>query len=98
MDIFRDLPVTFAGIDKVFEVTNYIDLGFTTIRWYGAIIAFGFTLAVLFGGRTAYVWKINLDKMTVDELEAYAKENNISLDGCSNKAEKLAKIKESIKE
>lgn len=42
--------------------------------------------------------KINLDKMTVDELEAYAKENNISLDGCSNKAEKLAKIKESIKE
>ena len=63
MDVFKDLPVTFAGIDKVFEVTNYIDLGFTTIRWYGAIIAFGFTLAVLFGGRTAYVWKINLDKM-----------------------------------
>lgn len=63
MDIFQNLPVTFAGIDKVFEVSNYIDLGFTTIRWYGAIIAFGFTLAVLFGGRTAYVWKINLDKM-----------------------------------
>ena len=61
--LFKDLPVRFAGIDKVFEVTNYIDLDFTTIRWYGAIIAFGFTLAVLFGGRTAYVWKINLDKM-----------------------------------
>lgn len=63
MDVFQNLPVTFAGIDKVFEVSNYIDLGFTNIRWYGAIIAFGFTLAVLFGGRTAYVWKINLDKM-----------------------------------
>ena len=34
-----------------------------TIRWYGAIIAFGFLLAVLFGGRMAYKWKINLDKM-----------------------------------
>ncbi len=63
MDVFQNLPVTFAGIDKVFEVSNYIDLGFTTVRWYGAIIAFGFTLAVLFGGRTAYVWKINLNKM-----------------------------------
>lgn len=63
MDTFQNLPVTFAGIDKIFEVSNYIDLGFTTVRWYGVIIAFGFTLAVLFGGRTAYVWKINLDKM-----------------------------------
>ena len=63
MDIYQNLPVTFAGIDKIFEVSNYIDLGFTTVRWYGAIIAFGFSLAVLFGGRIAYVWKINLDKM-----------------------------------
>lgn len=63
MDVFQNLPVTFAGIDRIFEVSNYIDLGFTTVRWYGVIIAFGFTLAVLFGGRTAYVWKINLDKM-----------------------------------
>ncbi len=38
-----------------------------TIRWYGAIIAFGFLLAVLFGGRMAYKWKMNLDKM-VDVL------------------------------
>lgn len=63
MDIFKNLPVSFAGIDRLFEVSNYIDLGFTTIRWYGAIIAFGFTLAVLFGGYTAHKWKINLDKM-----------------------------------
>ena len=38
-----------------------------TIHWYGAIIAFGFLLAVLFGGRMAYKWKMNLDKM-VDVL------------------------------
>ena len=34
-----------------------------TIHWYGAIIAFGFALAVLFGGRKAYVWKMSIDKM-----------------------------------
>ena len=55
--------VKFAGIAKEFSVSNTINLGFTTVRWYGAIIAFGFLLAVLFGGRIAYKWKINLDKM-----------------------------------
>ncbi len=59
--------VRFAGIAKEFTVNSELDLGFITVKWYGAIIAFGFTLAVLFGGRTAYVWKINLDKM-VDVL------------------------------
>ena len=34
-----------------------------TIRFYGVIIAFGFILAVLFGGRMAYKQKISLDKM-----------------------------------
>ena len=42
--------------------------------------------------------EINLDKMKVEELEAYAAENGIDLSGCGNKTEKLAKIKESIKE
>lgn len=55
--------VRFGGIAHEFFVTNELNLGFTSVRWYGAIIAFGFTLAVLFGGRIAYVWKINLDKM-----------------------------------
>lgn len=55
--------VKFAGIAKEFSVSNTINLGFTTVRWYGAIIAFGFLLAVLFGGRIAWKWKINLDKM-----------------------------------
>ena len=55
--------VKFAGIAKEFSVSNTLNLGFATVRWYGAIIAFGFLLAVLFGGRIAYKWKINLDKM-----------------------------------
>jgi len=33
------------------------------IQWYGVIIAFGFLLAVLFGGRMAYKWRMDLDKM-----------------------------------
>ena len=37
----------------------------------------------------------DLDGMTVAELEAYAKEKGIDLGGCTNKAEKLARIKES---
>lgn len=55
--------VRFGGIAKEFFVTNVLDFGFFSVRWYAAIIAFGFLLAVLFGGRIAYVWKINLDKM-----------------------------------
>ena len=34
-----------------------------TIHWYGVIIAFGFLLAVLLGGRMAYKWKMSLDQM-----------------------------------
>lgn len=34
-----------------------------------------------------------LDEMTVPELEAYAKEKGIDLGCCTNKAEKLARIK-----
>lgn len=41
---------------------------------------------------------INLDKLKVDELEAFAKEKGIDLSGCTNKAEILEKIKNSIKE
>ena len=38
----------------------------------------------------------DLDKMTVAELETFAKEKGIDLSDCNNKGEKLAKIKESI--
>lgn len=62
--------VYFSFLDKAINVSSVfceINLPFMesplTIRWYGVIIAFGMTLAVLFGGRTAYVWKIDLNKM-----------------------------------
>lgn len=42
--------------------------------------------------------EIKLDEMTVAQLEAYAKEKNIDLSDCSNKVEKLLKIKETVGE
>ena len=58
---FLENPVTVSSI------FCQIDLPFMsspiTIRWYGVIIAFGLTLAVLFGGRKAYVWKMDINKM-----------------------------------
>lgn len=60
--------VTFRALERVFTVSPVL-VEFTlfgnaiTIRWYGAIIAFGFALAVLFGGRMAYKWHMNVDKM-----------------------------------
>ena len=50
---------------------NFLEIPFgsdtITIKFYGVIIAFGFVLAALFGGRKAYVWKLSLDHM-VDVL------------------------------
>ena len=73
VDWFSDVAeVTFGGIDKVFDVSSvFFEANIfgheVSIKWYGVIIAFGFTLAALFGGRIAYTWKINLGKM-VDVL------------------------------
>ena len=39
-------------------------IGSYEVHWYGIIIALGFALAVLYGGRTAYKWKMSLDGMT----------------------------------
>ena len=64
--------VYFNAISRGFEVPSIL-AEFTlfgreiTIHWYGAIIAFGFLLATLLGGRIAYTWKMSLDKM-VDVL------------------------------
>ena len=60
--------VYFTGIDRGFSVpavlADFSLFGLNIeIRFYGAIIAFGFLLAVLFGGRMAYKWKMSLDKM-----------------------------------
>lgn len=60
--------VYFSAIKRGFSVPSVladfsifgIDI---EIKFYGAIIAFGFLLAVLFGGRMAYKWKMSLDKM-----------------------------------
>ena len=40
----------------------------------------------------------DLNKMKVEELEKFAADKGIDLSDCANKAEKLAKIKESIGE
>ena len=60
--------VYFSAFDKGFEVSSILaEFNLfgnpVTIRWYGAIIAFGFLLAVLWGGRMAYKWRMSLDKM-----------------------------------
>ncbi len=69
MKFFEDwAEVTFAGIDKTFNVSSvFCEIPFgdnlVTIKWYGVIIALGFALAVLFGGRMAFKWKMDLNKM-----------------------------------
>lgn len=60
--------VFFPGLGWEFDVYDtLVEIPFgdnvISIKFYGAIIAFGFTLAVLFGGRKAYVWKMSIDKM-----------------------------------
>lgn len=57
--------VYFEGLGIDFDLPS---VAFTVfghdIHWYGIIIAFGFALAVLYGGRMAYKWKMSLDGMT----------------------------------
>ena len=73
MEWFADFArVTFGGIEKVFDVSSVfcefnIGSNLVQIKWYGVIIAFGFILAALFGGRIAYTWRMDLSKM-VDVL------------------------------
>jgi len=60
--------VYFKGIERGFSVPSILsDFSFfglqLSVKWYGVLIAFGFLAAVLFGGRLAYKWKMNMDKM-----------------------------------
>ena len=55
---FEGLGIDFDVASVAFSIGNY------SIHWYGIIIAFGFALAVLYGGRMAYKWKMSLDGMT----------------------------------
>ena len=69
MKFFTDYTtVYFTGLKHAFDVSEtFVVFGGSTIKWYGVIIAFGFLLAVLFGGRMAYKYKVNLNYM-VDAL------------------------------
>lgn len=56
--------VFFDGLGLSFNVPSIaFTIGSYEVHWYGIIIAFGFLLAVLYGGRTAYKWKMSLDGM-----------------------------------
>lgn len=69
MKFFQDIAqVTFTGIDHVFKISSvFCEFAIGgkefSVKWYGVIIAFGFTLAALFGGRQAYIRKMDLNKM-----------------------------------
>ena len=57
--------VFFDGLGVSFNIPSVaFTIGGYEVHWYGIIIAFGFALAVLYGGRTAYKWKMSLDGMT----------------------------------
>lgn len=63
MDNFT--TVFFDGLGVKFDVPSVaFSIGGYEVNWYGIIIAFGFALAVLYGGRMAYKWKMSLDGMT----------------------------------
>lgn len=63
MDNFT--TVFFDGLGVKFDVPSVaFSIGGYEVHWYGIIIAFGFALAVLYGGRMAYKWKMSLDGMT----------------------------------
>lgn len=63
MDNFT--TVFFDGLGISFDLPSVaFRIGSYEIHWYGIIIAFGFALAVLYGGRMAYKWKMSLDGMT----------------------------------
>lgn len=55
---FDGLGIDFNLPSVAFPVFGY------EVHWYGIVIAFGFALAVLYGGRGAYKWKMSLDGMT----------------------------------
>ena len=57
--------VYFEGLGIDFDLPSVaFSIGSYEVHWYGIIIAFGFALAVLYGGRMAYKWKMSLDGMT----------------------------------
>ena len=67
MDNFT--TVFFDGLGVKFDVPSVaFSIGGYEVHWYGIIIAFGFALAVLYGGRMAYKWKMQAQYFTSDEI------------------------------
>ncbi len=56
--VFKGLGIDFNLPSVAFTIGNH------DFKFYGLIIAFGFGLAVLYGGRGAWKWKMSLDGMT----------------------------------
>lgn len=57
--------VVFEGLGIDFDLPSVaFTIGSHDVKFYGLIIAFGFGLAVLYGGRGAWKWKMSLDGMT----------------------------------
>ena len=57
--------VFFDGLGFSVDIPSVaFSIGGYDVHWYGIIIAFGFALAVIYGGVTAYKWKMSLDGMT----------------------------------
>ncbi len=57
--------VVFEGLGIDFDLPSVaFTIGNHDFKFYGLIIAFGFGLAVLYGGRGAWKWKMSLDGMT----------------------------------
>ena len=63
MDNFTHVYFDGLGIDFDLPSVAFSVFGYE-VHWYGIVIAFGFALAVLYGGRMAYKWKMSLDGMT----------------------------------
>lgn len=69
MKFFQDaVEVAFTGLKHTFTVSSVFcefSIGGRdySIKWYGVIIAFGFILAALYGGRRAYTWHMDIGKM-----------------------------------
>ncbi|MBQ7202408.1 MAG: prolipoprotein diacylglyceryl transferase [Eubacterium sp.] len=63
MSSFTHVYFDGLGLDFNLPSVAFTVFGYD-VHWYGIIIAFGFALAVLYGGRGAYKWKMSLDGMT----------------------------------
>ena len=55
--------IEFPNLGWKFNISDTLDLGFISIRWYGVLIAIGVLLAILYGLKRAEEFGINPDHM-----------------------------------